>query len=486
MMRTLRHAIVCLCVLAHAAIAQRTPELAPHGASLSSIIRVVGVSPSPEALGVPRDADVVVEFDRPVDPASLTPSSFHVLGRWSGPVAGQFVLLDPRTVAFVRSRDFSAAERVIVSLSTDIRAIDGTALARGRTFAFWARTDPSPLAFTHTATLVPGDVPYGAHGGDLDDDGDLDLAIPNEDSSNVSVFLNNGNDTYAARADYSVGFHCSPSEGLDLSGDAIVDLAVANILDNSVSILIGNGDGTFRPQVLYAVGSQPRGLAALDIDSDGDADLVTANRQSSNLSILRNRGDGTFEPATTKDAGISGETGVAAADMNGDLVTDLVVIGWGNSRIATLLGDGRGGFTFHSSQPTSSRPWMLNLGDLNADGHVDAAVAASGAGRAGIFLGTGQGGLGGETSFDSGEFPIAIDLGDLDGDHDLDMVTSSYSSGDFHVYTNDGAGLFTMRFTLDALTAGSCAVLHDRDNDGDTDLTLIDELADRILLYTQQ
>lgn len=486
-MRTgLLAALAAVAVCIPSVFAQRDPQKLPPGAQVFPVLRVVSVSPSPEALGVALDSPVVVEFDRAVDPGSLSAASFHVLGRWSGPVAGQFEQPNARTVVFTRGRGFSPAERVMVNLSRGVRALDGGTLARGYAWGFWGATAPGSMVFLNTGELVPGTIPYGGHGGDLDNDGDLDLAVPNEQSSNVSVFLNNGDGMFGARQNFGVGFHCSPSEGLDLSGDGIVDLAVANILANNVSILIGKGDGTFWAQVLYPVGSQPRGLAAFDADGDGDADLVTANRASSNLSLLRNRGDGTFDPRVNFEGGVNGETGVGAADVNGDGVSDLVVIGYSNSRIATLVGDGAGGFALKASVATSQSPWMVNVGDFNGDGFVDAAVACSGASRAGVYFGDGAGGLSAETAILSGSFPIAIDVGDLDGDGDLDMVTSSYNSGDFHVYSNNGAGVFTFRFILDAPSAGSCAVLHDRDGDGDTDITGIDEVADRVLLFTQQ
>ncbi|MCC7387204.1 MAG: VCBS repeat-containing protein [Phycisphaerales bacterium] len=475
-----------LAAFAPAAHGQREPEPAPLGARVQTLLRVESVSPAPEVLDAPRDAVVTVRFNKPIDPASLDAHSFHVLGRWSGPVDGQFVMPDARTVSFVRGRDFSPAERVSVAISSGLRAADGTSMAKGHAFSFWVQTGAGSMSFVQSGVLVPGDVPYGAHGGDLDDDGDLDLAIPNENSSDVSVFLNNGAGAFGAKTSYGVGFHCSPNEGLDLSGDGVVDLAVANILDNDISILIGRGDGTFEPQVRYAVGSQPRGLAALDADADGDADLVTANRSSSFCTIRFNRGDGVFDTQATFQAGVNGETGVAAADFNLDGIIDLVVIGYGSSQIGTVLGDGLGGFAPHTAVATSSRPWMVTVGDLNGDGFPDAAAACSGAGRAGIYFGDGTGALGPETWFDSGEFPIAIDLGDLDGDGDLDLVTSSYTSGDFHVYTNDGAGQFTLEFTMQAVVAASCAVLHDRDGDGDTDITGIDELGDRIILFRQE
>ncbi|MCH8807508.1 MAG: VCBS repeat-containing protein [Planctomycetes bacterium] len=475
--------VLCLGALT---FAQPTPQL--NGPPILKLprLRVVRVNPPPETVGFDRAAHVSITFNRAVDPATLSPSSLHVLGRWSGPVAGQFVLSNGgRTVTFVRSRGFSAGEAVFVNVARQVRAIEGDALGTPYAFTFWARSDAAPMTFTHTQTLLPGRIPYGAHGGDLDDDGDLDLAVPNEDSSNVSVFLNVGGDTFVGPTNYGVGFHCSPSEGLDLNGDGIVDLVVANILDHNVSVLIGRGDGTFLPQRQYPVGNQPRGLTVFDVDGDGDADVITANRQSSNLSLLINRGDGTFEKQIPFEAGVGGETGVAAADMNGDGLFDLVVVGYSSSEIATLLGDGNGGFSFHTKRASLSRPWMVVCGDVNGDSIPDAAAAISGAGRGEIFLGDGVGGLDSSGSYPAGSFPIAIDLGDLDGDGDLDMTVSSYSSRRFTVFRNLGGGVFSEAARLSTPGAGSCTVLHDRDGDGIVDLTGIDEVADLVRLYRQ-
>jgi len=275
------------------------PDLRPHDFRPVPL-RVVAVTPGRETIGFPRDGLVSVRFNQPVDAASLSASSLSVLGRWSGPVDGAFVLSDGgRTATWVPGRPFSAGEMVTISVSRGVRSIGGATLAGPFQEQFWVAAGPGSMVYDYVATLDPGITPYGAFGGDLDGDGDLDLAIPNEDSQDVSVFLNNGLDQFTTTGVYPVGNHCSPNEGLDFSGDGIVDIATANILSNNVSILIGNGDGTYRARVDYPVGSQPRGLAALDLEGDGDIDLVTANRASGTLSILRNNGDGTFGAAGT-------------------------------------------------------------------------------------------------------------------------------------------------------------------------------------------
>src|SRR6516164_9037180 len=46
----------------------------------------------------------------------------------------------------------------------------------------------------------------------------------------------------------------------DFNSDGNLDLAVSNFLTNDVSILLGIGDGTFLPPVNYPVGAGPIGI----------------------------------------------------------------------------------------------------------------------------------------------------------------------------------------------------------------------------------
>ena len=48
-----------------------------------------------------------------------------------------------------------------------------------------------------------------------------------------------------------------------------LDLAVPNRDSNNVSILLGNGDGTFDSANNFAVGEGPMSIAVEDFDGDG-------------------------------------------------------------------------------------------------------------------------------------------------------------------------------------------------------------------------
>ena len=154
-----------------------------------------------------------------------------------------------------------------------------------------------------------------------------------------------------------------------------------------------------------------------------------------------------------------------------------------------LLGDGEGGLTFHTKVPIGGQAWMVVAGDINGDGHVDVASANSRTDNVSVLFGDGTGNLSEPSIYATTEvagrsWPFAIDLGDIDGDGDLDMVSSNFRGASWDVFENLGDGTFGNRRTFDADRAGSCAVLHDRDRDGDLDMTGIDELTDRLFIFT--
>lgn len=63
----------------------------------------------------------------------------------------------------------------------------------------------------------------------------------------------------------------------DLDGDGDLDMAVANGDTDDTSVLLNNGNGTFSPEVSYGTGNNPRSVALGDLDGDGDLDMVVDN-----------------------------------------------------------------------------------------------------------------------------------------------------------------------------------------------------------------
>ncbi|MFN0060128.1 MAG: FG-GAP-like repeat-containing protein [Planctomycetota bacterium] len=462
----------------------------------ANAIEVTGTTPTLNTITAPTNSSITVTFDQPVNPASVTSNSFWAFGRWSGTAVGTFSFSGGgQSVTLTPNQPFFTGESVMVILSHDIQAVGGSFLrAAGYSFIFWTASQPSTLNFEELVTFSTRTTPfqstrsYGGVGSDLNEDGYVDLAIVNEDTSDLRVYLNlaDGSGLFGSMLapPTPIQDQGSPNEPSDFNRDGHVDLAVCNAGVSTVSVLLGNGNGSFQPQQVIPVGVGNHGIAALDVDGDGDTDLVTTNSVSDNVSLLLNNGSGVFGAATSFEGGGSGEWTISAGDFDEDGILDIVIGAIYGEQLIVRRGLGNGTFALASVQSGVGGTWMLATGDVNGDGHVDVASANSFSNEGSISLGNGLGGFSGIAWYSVDPSAIASDLGDLDGDGDLDWVISSFS-GDFTVLENIGGGVFAFYQEFPATNAASCAILMDIDNDGDMDIALVDELDDTVTLMQQ-
>jgi len=133
--------------------------------------------------------------------------------------------------------------------------------------------------------------------GDFNGDGQLDLAVANSNSNNVSILLGKGNGIFGAATNFGGCRECpaiSSSRGFQWGTDGWI-WRVANSNSNNVSILLGNGNGTFGAATNFGVaGNVPQSVVVGDFNGDGSQDLAVVNTFSNNVSILLGSGNGTF------------------------------------------------------------------------------------------------------------------------------------------------------------------------------------------------
>jgi len=198
--------------------------------------------------------------------------------------------------------------------------------------------------FSVVATQINDD----NYDGRIDDRDALDLAVANfgEDglAGGVSVAPNNGSGSFPFTMSLPAGEGPAGIAAGDLDGDGDADLAVANFRSDDVSILLNVGNGSYvrLPDGLPA-GKGPYAVTAADVDLDGKPDLLVANADEGHLVLLRNRsqpGSIAFAPAQTLGAGtIPGavSSSVTTADFNKDGVPDVAVANGIGGSVSVLL-----------------------------------------------------------------------------------------------------------------------------------------------------
>ena len=208
--------------------------------------------------------------------------------------------------------------------------------------------------------------------GDFNGDGNLDVAVGNEDPGSISVLLGDGAGGFGAPTDFAIPAFSAASLAVgDVNGDAALDLVVGTPRD-SVSVLLGNGDGTFRTHTEVPAGVDPEAVAVADVNGDGTLDLMATGPDQIGVSVLLGHGDGTFG-AQTDYANRSGPYAVAVGDLNRDGTLDLVTADYGDD-VSVLLGIGDGTFRSHADFQAGDGPWSLAVADFNGDGFLDVAT----------------------------------------------------------------------------------------------------------------
>jgi hypothetical protein len=191
----------------------------------------------------------------------------------------------------------------------------------------------------------------------------------------------------------------------------------------------------------YGVGANARAVAAADLNGDGITDVVAADAGSDAVSVLLGTGDGALAPATTFAAGTQ-PADVAIADLNKDGKPDIVTADSGGSTVSVLLGHGDGTFGAATHYTTGGGPRAVTVRDLNGDGLPDIVTANQTANTVSVLLADGQGGFAAHVDYAVGAMPYDVAAGDLNGDGQPDLAAVNNVDGTFSVLLNAGDGTF--------------------------------------------
>jgi len=345
--------------------------------------------------------------------------------------------------------------------------------------------------FQGRVDIAAGDNPYSVAIGDLDGDGDSDLAVACKGDyplspGEVSILLGNGDGTFQAPVIYDAAGVSPLSVAIgDLDSDGHSDLAVVNygVYGNgSVSVLLGNGDGTFQGAGIYTAGVAPRSVATSDLDGDGNPDLAVAGSTGhyddpGKVSVLLGNGDGTFQ-ADVNYSACAGACLVATSDLDVDGNPDLVVANLDSYNVSVLLGNGDGSFPTSISYGAGLYPYSVTIDDLDGDSNPDLAVANYDSDNVSVLLGTGDGTFQDAVNYDAGEVPQSVATSDLDGDGNPDLAVACRDSypdypGKVAILLGNGDGTFQDAVNIEIGSGVYSLAIGDLDGDGNPDVALV-------------
>ncbi|CAF0742600.1 unnamed protein product [Adineta steineri] len=298
--------------------------------------------------------------------------------------------------------------------------------------------------------------PYSVAVADLNNDGLLDIVVPNSGINKIGVFLRQANNTFADQMTFSTGDYSMPHSLAiaDINNDQRQDIIVANFGTNNVGVFLGRPNGTFGSQTTFSTGSsRPRWVIIADFNNDTQPDIAVVNHGSNNIGILLGDGKGNFANQITFSTGFDSiPYSIAIADLNNDGKLDIAVANYGTNNVGVLLNYGNGTFATQVTFKTgiNSHPSSIAINDLNTDNHMDIVVVCSGTNNIAILLGLGNGTFTITKKYSTGNnsSPRSIVIGDFDNDNILDIAAVNYGTVSIGVFFGYGTGIVAEQMTF--------------------------------------
>jgi hypothetical protein len=327
-------------------------------------------------------------------------------------------------------------------------------------------SDDAINGFRRWQTLAAGDNPSGAVCADFNSDGKLDLAVNNEGSNSVSVFLGIGNGLFSEQAVYPTP---SPDRiaTSDFNGDGRSDILVLNFSARQVGVFLSNSDGTFQVPIYTNLNAFVSVVDVGDFNDDGYQDFAVLRYIEDSIMFWFGQGDGNF--SLFSELTVEGVQNFQVDDFDNDGLDDLFCI---SHEVAIYKNQGDGTFTQTQNFSYSGILRALDSSDVDHDGLVDllmSIVITSARSEFAILRNTGNGNfVRGETySIDSNDNTYAR-FKQIDNDGIVDVAILGPKG--FEAWTGNGDGTFTLSSPSDVLFRTNDIVFADFNGDGVPDI----------------
>lgn len=340
---------------------------------------------------------------------------------------------------------------------------------------------------------------------DFDNDKKIDIATANFNYAFIVVYSNTstgpGNLSFARRV-FNASAVTLQLKCADLNGDGRPDIVATEKEDDKIFFFrnTSTGPGNFGfslPQNVALPGKINKQLEIADLDLDGLPEVIVSTQGGNTISVLKNGstlaalsfpGVETVTIPEVPAAASAGLDGLAAKDLNGDRLPDIVTSQFQtNTDLYVIRNNSTPGninLSYTSKISIGTAIKNIRLGDIDNDGKNDIAFTQIlPSSTVNVVLNQTSGNsfsFASVKSFATDGLPWGLDIGDLDGDGKGEIVVSSFTKKSLTILNNFSVpGTLNMQtFVKGSLTyVGRHVLIGDVDGDGKPDIayTSIDD-----------
>ena len=253
---------------------------------------------------------------------------------------------------------------------------------------------PEIVADRTTGLLVPGTAVLA----DLNNDGVMDLIVPNVGGNNVFVYPELPTGGFGPSLNNGIGFFTgtNPVAVLvaDLQGNGRLDVIVADKGSNQISILFNQQQGNSFTLVAgprLNAGTGPVGLAYGDFLGGSIPDIAVSDSGSKDVMVLRGLGGGYFDDSNPIVVPLADSPGpIFAGSFSAGPGTDIVALDPGTGNVTLISGLATGAATTRVFSSGGIDP-VAAFSIRDPDGFDDLVVANNGDGQVALLAGGPQG-----------------------------------------------------------------------------------------------